>query len=344
MKKNILFIAILIGFFSWSCSKIDSDNKDLKQSLETSVSKINNAISKISTTKGYQLLCVTEETAKSDGSFKDSINLDLIAGIYDFQPDTIHRFNFFIPYRLFKKTGTSDKLIVNLPSKMIFHPKYLHNSMMSDSVLKNNFRITASEYHLFYNWWNSYDYKLVAGFTLDNEEIGSLSMLESSKSFKQHSNSSKFTFKEGYNISVSHETGDTSISSFALAQNNDTLLKETEIFIRTGYHKFEKQYILSVGNVDIKRSTGVDSIQVFLNGVLQKKAGARIIDGPDSTVSICHKRDILLTFDDGTKTNLSTLIDPARAKLRTLIDALGEMYLSKHIVDYIAIGIYYHSR
>jgi hypothetical protein len=235
-------------------------------------------------------------------------------------------------------------LIVNLPSRLIFHPKYLHNFLLKDSVLKNNFTITASAYHFFYNWWNSYDYKLIAGFTLDSEDIGSLSILEASKSFKQHSSSSKYTFNEGYNISVNHETGDTCISSFALAQNEDTLLKETEVFIRTDYHKFEKQYILSVGKVDIKRSTGIDSIQVFLNGVLQKTAAAKIIDGSDSTASICHKRDIQLTFDDGTTTNLSTLIEPARAKLRTLVNSLGEIYLAKHIVDYIAVSIYYHSR
>jgi hypothetical protein len=101
---------------------------------------------------------------------------------------------------------------------------------------------------------------------------------------------------------------------------------------------------LSIGNIDIKRSTGVDSIQVFLNGVLQKKAAVKIIDDSNTTGSICHKRDIQLTFDDGTTENLSTLMEPAREILKTLVNSLGEMYFSKHIVDYIAMSIYYHSR
>jgi hypothetical protein len=344
MSKGILTTAIFICLFSWSCSKIGTENMDLKQSLDRSVAKINEATDKISQTEGYKLLCVSDAIAKSDEGFNDSIDLESVAGIYDYQPDTLHKHDFYIPYRLFIETGTSNNMIVNLPSRLIFHPKYLYDCHLSDSVLKNNFTITASEYHFYYNWWRSYDYKLNAGFTLDSKDIGSLSMLESSSSFNQHFTSAKYTFTEGYNISVSHEIGDTTISSFALGQNQDTLLKETTVFIRKAYHDFEKQYILSIGNIDIKRSTGVDSIQVFLNGVLQKKAAVKIIDDSNTTGSICHKRDIQLTFDDGTTENLSTLMEPAREILKTLVNSLGEMYFSKHIVDYIAMSIYYHSR
>ena len=105
----------------------------------------------------------------------------------------------------------------------------------------------------------------------------------------------------------------------------------------------ERLYILTLGNVEIRRGTAVDSIQVFLDGVLQQKAGAKITDSTGSEGSFCHHRDILLTFDDGTTMNLSELLSPSREILRTLYDSLHGMKLAKHIVDYIAISIYYHS-
>lgn len=344
MKRSILITAFFISLFSWSCSKIGTENTNLKQSLDRNADKINEATNKISQTEGYRLLSVSDDIAKSGEGFNDSIDLESVAGIYDYQPDTLHKHDFYIPYRLFTETGESNKMIVNLPSRLIFHPKYLYDCHLSDSILKNNFTITASEYHFYYNWWRNYDYRLNAGFTLDSKDIGSLSMLETSSSLTQHLITAKYTFTEGYYISVSHETGDTTVSSFALGQNQNTLLTETTVFIKKDHHDFERQYILSIGNVDIKRSTGVDSVQIFLDGALQKKAAVKIVDNYDMQGSICHKRDIQLTFDDGTTEKLSTLIEPARETLKTLVNSLGEMYFSRHIVDYIAISIYYHSR
>jgi len=89
------------------------------------------------------------------------------------------------------------------------------------------------------------------------------------------------------------------------------------------------------------RSTDVDSIQVFLDGVLQNTAAVKITDSDGTDGSICHRRDILLTFDDGTTARLSELIGPAREILKTLVDSMHSMYFAKHIVDYIALSIYY---
>ena len=99
--------------------------------------------------------------------------------------------------------------------------------------------------------------------------------------------------------------------------------------------------ILIIGDVEIKKSTGIDSIQVFLNGVLQQNAAKIITDDSDTAGSVCHKRDILLTFDDGTTSKLSDLIDPVREQLKTLRESLHSMYFAKHIVDYIALSIYF---
>jgi hypothetical protein len=155
--------------------------------------------------------------------------------------------------------------------------------------------------------------------------------------------SKNFTFPEGYSVISRGETGDTNKIVFALAEDKDTLLMETHMFYGEGFNRKERLYILSIGNVDIKRGTGIDSIQVYLNGVLQKTAGAKIIDDQDYNSSVCYKRDILLTFDDGTSAKLSELIAPAKETLKSLSKILGEMYFSKQIVDYIAFSIYYNN-
>ncbi len=343
MKRNVFIIAGIIALTAWQCSK--SDNLSLKESLEVNAEKINTAFGKIAASKGYQMLTVTEADAKSDeiGGFRDSINLALIAGIYDFKPSgEITRHQYF-PVRLFEKTGTSDKLIVNLPEKLVFHPRYLHFYNLGDSLLKNNFTITATDYHFYYTWWQNTDYDLAAAFTLDSKDIGSMKISSAWDSGISGKYLKSFTFPEGYSIVQSGQTGDTARMIFALTQNTDTLLKESLTFTGQEHMRKEKKYVLSVGNVDIKRTTGIDSIQVYLDGVLQKKAGAKIINETDFNSSICYSRDIQLTFDDGTTKKLSDLISPSLETLKSLSRSLGDMYFSKRIIDFIAFSIYYNN-
>jgi hypothetical protein len=344
MKKSVLTIAIISALIGWSCSKIETEKLTLKQSVEKSVADINDAINIISATKGYEILSANASDLKSEEDFRDSITLDMVAGIYDFKPDLLHHRHFFIPYRLFERTGDSNLMVVNLPQKLVFHPGCLHTIHPPDSMLDNDFTITATDYYFCYTWFNMFDYRLNAGFTLDSEDLGSFDVLASGNKESGTSCSSEYTFTEGYSIGVNFESGDSSVSSFVLASEDEILLKETHITIRQGHHKRERLYILTLGNVEIRRGTGIDSIQVYLDGVLQKEAGAKIIDDTGSNGSFCHHRDILLTFDDGTTMNLSELLDPARDILRTLYDSLHSMNLAKNIVDYIAICIHYHSQ
>lgn len=343
-----MLVALVFGLINWSCSKNDNQTQPagLKQALEKNVADINTAMAKISETKGYQILTLKAgPSAKVSEVFNDSITLPLVAGIYDYHPDTLFLYhNFAFPLKLFKKTGTSDKMIINLPQKLIFHPKYLHSFIRSDSVLINDFTISASEYHLYYSSWKSLDYKLSAGLKLNAEDLGSFDISTVSKSRNDQTNSSMYTFTGGYSISTSWQSGDTSKMSFALLKDNNPLLMETTLFTGDGFHKREKQYDLKIGDVEIKRGFGIDSIQVYQNGVLQKKAGARITDSSDSTGSICNKRDILLTFDDGTTAKLSELIGPPLTQLKTLITSLHDMYFAENIVNYIAFNIFYNSR
>ncbi|MEA1887018.1 MAG: hypothetical protein U9N72_07405 [Bacteroidota bacterium] len=343
MKRFIVLFAVILGIITWGCTKYETENLDLKDSLERSVADINNAVNYISTTKGFQMLSVNSSALKCDDSYLDSISLDLIAGVYDFKPDMCHYHMFFIPYRLFKKTGESEQMVVNMPHKLAFHPKYLYDINPFDSLLENNFTISASDYHYYYSLLSKYDYKLTAGFTLDSEDIGSLDVTSVGNKESGLSYSSDYTFNEGYKVSVGFHAGDSTVSTFALTQDDEVLMEETMIRVRDGLQEKEKKYILTIGNIDLVKGTGMDSIQVYLDGVLQEEAAAIIMDTTYYGVSIRHTRNILITFDDGTTAKLSELIKPAREALATVVDALHSMNFATNIVNYIAISIYYHN-
>jgi hypothetical protein len=341
MKRNIVSVIVMISLIAWSCSKFPSPNYGLRMSVEKGVADISTAVNKISGTTGYKLLSVSGDITKSDFIFNDTIKLSLVAGIYDFQPDTIYRFHCFSPYRLFKKTGESENMVVNMPEKFAFHPRYLHFYEPMDTIPPNNFTITATDYHIYFNWWHNYEYKLTAGFTLDGLDAGSMDVSSTSKYCGNNSYSSSFKFKDGYSISAVWQNGDTATSSFSLAHNTDTLFKESNVFIWHEDHQSEKQYLLTIGDIAIKKSTGVDSVQVFLNGVLQNKAAQIITDESDTTASVCHRRDILLTYDDGTTAKLSELLAPVRDEIAALRDSLHSMFFARRIVDFIAFSIYF---
>ena len=328
----------------WSCSKFEAENLNLKQSVEKSVGDVNNALHAISESGGYQILSMEETVLKSETDFRDSITLDMVSGIYDFNPDLSDRHQFFIPFRMFEKTDESDQMVVNLPKELVIQPRSLHTLQAPESTLENDFTITASEYNFYYTWMNRFDYLLNAGFKLEAEDLGSYAVLAAGSRDTGSSYASEFTFTEGYRIAAGFENGDSSVTTFMLADGDDILLKETHVKVRQGFQKRERYYILTIGNVEIRRGTAMDSIQVFLDGVLQKEAGAKITDEKGSEGSFCHRRDILLTFDDGTTMNLSELLAPSREILRELYDSLHGMKLAKHIVDYIAISIYYHAQ
>lgn len=342
MKKISALFLISGLVLAWGCTKSDSEKPDLKQSLDKSITELNAALKDISLTQGYQLLSSSDLSLKSEIDYSDSITLDMVAGIYSFSPNPFRYHNFFIPFRLFRKTGESDKMIVNLPEKLAFRPLYLHNLNPPDSAMKKNFTITADNYHYYFSRFNKSDYQLSAGLTLNDENIGSLEVESLQNPENGRAYSSSYAFEEGHEINVSFQSGDTTVSTFALSEDGEDLMSETSSWIVSENNRMERVYVLAIGNIEIKKASGMDSIQVYLDGVLQEKAAVKITDGEDPDGSVCHHRDIMLTFDDGTTIKLSELLEPSREILRNLFSSLHSMNFAKHVVDYIAISIYYH--
>ncbi len=350
----MFMVAGLVGIICWQCSKtvdtvpnsgVSVQNLTLKESVNTAVSKVNYALTKISETQGFKILnSQNVNTSLALASYKDSITLSLIAGIYEFQTDSLQPRHFNSLARLFKKTGTSNDMIVKLPQKFIFYPYYLRNVVKHDSTLSNDFIITTSDYHYYYSDYSDYDYKLSAGFVLDSSNIGSLDVISTANSTTGSNYAVKYSFSNGYYLNVSGLSGDTTQSTLSLSSDTGTLLNETVNYVNSSFGRMrENQYILTIGNVEIKRTAGIDSIQVYLNGVLQKKAGAKITDNSTNNGSICHSRDIQITFDDGTTTTLSALLNPSLTILKSLVSSLQNMYFASNVIDYIAFSIYENS-
>ncbi|MDT8401415.1 MAG: hypothetical protein RQ743_06950 [Bacteroidales bacterium] len=343
MKRYISLSAALMVLLVWGCSKTGNDTLLLKYSLERNVADINSAVNYISTTKAYEILSASSTVYKCEEGFRDSIDLDLIAGIYEFQPDMVNYSMFFIPYKLFEKTGESDRMIVNMPYKLIYHPEYLYNINPFDTLLENDFTINASDYHLYYSWGSKYDYKLTADFSFDTEDIGTLDIVSADEEEAGLSYTSEYTFNEGFKIGVGFQSGDSAVSYFDLKQDDLILLRESMTRVKNASGEKEIKYVLTIGNIDIVKGTGIDSIQVYLDGVLQQEAGAVIIDTNYYGASIRHERDILLTLDDGTTVKLGDMLKPAKKALAILVDSLHSMNFASYIINYIAVSIYYHS-
>jgi hypothetical protein len=341
MRKIIVVFTVIAALLAWQCTRNAGDTS-LKSSVEESVVKINKAMADISVSKGFELMTIDDLTKSGDG-YSDSIDLDLVAGIYDYKPDTFYCHHFMKPMWRFEKSGESDMMVVNIPQKLIFHPRFLHYANPPDSVAKNDFTISASEYHYYFSFMRKYDYRLKAGFNVADEDIGTLEVTASGMTFEDRNYTSEYHFTDDYSVLVSYEKGDTSTSSFALKEGEDILMAEETVFIWKDHHKSERKYTLTIGDVDIVRGTGIDSIQVYLDGVLQSAAAVKIHDDTegDGEGSVCHHRDILITFDDGTTVKLSELIGPALETLKPLLLPMREMYFAKHIADHIALSIYY---
>jgi hypothetical protein len=344
MKKHLFSFTVIIAIMATSCSKIENSSHNLKQSLNRSITEINNAMGSISASNGYQMLSGSSTPLKSEFEYRDSITLEMIAGIYVFAPEPrIYWDNFFMR-RLFKKTGESDSLIVTLPQKLVFSPRYLINFYAPDTVLRKDFRITATEYHRFSSHYYAKDYRLAAEFSLAGKDMGSMEVSSKWNYEEGKTYSSSYNFNDDHSVMVSFQSGDTCESVFSLLEGDKILMKETRLWFGDDFHKKEKQYILTLGNVEIKRGNRMDSIQVFVDGILQQKAGAKIVDSTDTEGSVCYHRDILLTFDDGTTAKLSELLKPVREVMRTLHASMHSMNFARNVVDYIALGIYYHEK
>ncbi|HEY5469570.1 MAG TPA: hypothetical protein VIK07_03535 [Bacteroidales bacterium] len=349
-KCNIILITVFLGATLGSCTKNIStaDNTSLKQSINQSALNLNNAMSTISASKAYSILTVSDGISKSlsstDAQYKVYITLDTVKGIFNYKPATKKDKWGMSLMRYFTKTADDSKMIVNMPLSKVLKPRLLREYKPADSTLTNNFMISVSDYHNNYNNYHDFDYILASEISVDNVVTGNLNIKSAISPALGINYSSQFAFAGSYTVDYKYESGDTTVSSFTITGDNKVLYEEKLLTVKTDTCRFgrEHQYILTIGDVQIIRKSGTKDVSVSVNGVLQLNAVVTIVDKEaDSEASVCKKRDIQITFDDGTTTTVSALIGNSVANIKTLFDSLHSVYFAAYVVDWIAYDIYY---
>jgi hypothetical protein len=347
LGKIILSVILLVAFLS-GCTKSEGnlDQASLKQVINQSTENLNTAVKNITTTNAFSILTVSGLTGKSsaDETYKVYIPLDDIKGVYDYKPVSgTDRWGTPL-IRFFSKTADNNKMIVNMPLKKVTHPGSLRYYSADDASLTNNFSIAVSAYHNNYNSYRDFDYNLVSEIKVDDVVEGNLSI----ESFKSPSSGTKYasqySFTGGYTANYKYVSGDPTESGFAIKNGDKVLYEEKLLTQKNDTEKFgrEHTYILTIGSVQITRKSGSKEVQIAIDGVVQTGAVVEIIDREsDDEASVCKKRDIQITFEDGTVTTVSKLIGSSVENIKTLYTSLHEVYFAAYIVDWIAYDIYY---
>ena len=340
----VLFVALLAG-----CKKNDGilDQTSLKQAIDQSAMKLNTGMDAISATPAYSILTMSSTGTAKDltaSDYKVYIPLEKIKGIYEYNKVTKENHWGISLLHFFTKTADDSKMKVRMPLKKVTNPGALRHFSAADSSLTNNFSIAVSAYNNNYNSYFDYDYNLVSEISIDNKVAGNMDITSLISPATGMHYASGYSFTDSYDAKYKYETGDTTISSFTISKGTDVLYEEELLWIKndTAKHHGEHQYILTIGNVQIIRKSGTKDVQVAVNGVVQPKAVVTIIDKEnDDEASVCKKRDVQITFEDGTITTVSALIGKSVDNIKTLYTSLHQVFFAAYIVDWIAYDIYY---
>ena len=349
-QGRIIVLAVLTGALLIGCAKNDNPvNKlTLKQAIDQGAENLNTAMDAISSTQAYSIFTIKDGTMKSgtaiDSTYKVYIPLDKIKGVFDYKPvRKIDRHGMSI-IQFFNQSADNSQMIVRMPLDKVKNPRALRAYTPADSTLNNNFTIAVSGYHNNYNNFFDYDYLLDAGISIDNVIAGNLN-ITSLVSLKEGIHyASQYAFNASYTAKYKFESGDTTVSSFSITGDDKILYEEKLLTLKNDTARFgrENQYILTIGDVQIIRKSGTKTVEVYVNGMLQPNAKVTIVDkDSDPEVSLCKKRDIQITFDDGTTALVSELIGKSIDNIKTLFESLHQVYFAAYVVDWIAYDIYY---
>lgn len=347
-QGKLFLITVLIAALISACTKNDGslNQASLKLAINQSTQDLNVAMEEIVATQAYGILTINGLTTKSatDSTYKVYIPLNDVKGVYDYKPLEKQNGLGISLIHFFTKTASENNMVVNMPLKKVTHPGSLRHYSASDTALTNNFSIKVSAYHNNYNNYHDYDYNLVSAISVNDTLIGNLNIETLISPTLGTDYKSQFAFASKFTANYLYRTGDTTVSSFTIKDGSDVLYEEKLLTAKsdTGRFGLEHQYILSIGNVQIIRKSGTKAVQIAVDGVIQTGASVTIVDKEsDEEASVCKKREIQITFEDGTVTTISALIGSSVENIKTLYSSLHEVYFAAYIVDWIAYDIYY---
>jgi len=362
MKMKLMVYGLLSVFSLgvWSCSE-NSENSapenqlTLKESITEKTVALEEAVTEISSSKGYQILSLNDDTATKSGvenseeddtMFSADITLEDLKGIYDYAPSTgdgeqvggrIAKF--------FTRTGDSEQFIIRLPKEKASNHRTLFEVTEADSVLVNDFVLTTSDFLYSYSGGMGFNYLLDTRIDIEEEFAGALKINWELGPTTGLNYSSSYTFTDDLTMGIEFNTGDTTNYTYSLTQGEETLYAERISFIKSEeYYRREREYSLTIGNIEIVRSSASDEIQVYKDGVLQENAIVEVLsnsDGDNEYAAFCRKgRDLQITFDDGTTVVLSELVGDSLETLAQMFSSLRNVYFATHLVNRMALNIH----
>lgn len=365
--KKISLGLLLMSFIVWGCTSQDdlSGSKSLKTSINSGAQSLTTAMNNITSSQGYQILNVSSTSSAVSASLSkppvtafdstySSILLTDISGVYDYKASSYKK---WMPSLLhfFVKTADNADMIVRLPESKLKHPGSLLHYSAADTLLANNYVIDLSKYEYKFNRYLGWDYNMASNISISGVSAGDLTIQSSNNRTSGYHFTSGFTFANGYVAKASYTSGDTIISLYNISKDSKTLYEEKFTATRTSStsrHR-EKEYSLTIGNVQIVRTAGansLDSAKVYVSGVLQVNSKVQFIDVASTSadsVETCitnHKRDLQITFDDGTTTTVKTLLGSTIDSIQTLFASLRQTYFATGVVDWIAWDLYINKK
>jgi len=361
MKTKKVYLALLlVGFALWSCTSNENElsQGSLKTTLNASVQDLNTAMNKISASDGYQVLLVSGQESSASriqssvaivDSTYTSIALSDIAGVYDYKA-TKERGGSILKY--FSKSAESALMVVNLPKDKMTKPFSLFRYAPSDTLLTNNYVFSLSKYNRFFkeykfrSWYWTYD--MASNISVDNVNVGDLKIQSSNSEENGYKIATEFVFADNYVAKCDYANGDTAVATYSMSDGTKTLYQEQYTAIKTDGKHREMEYALTIGNVKIVRTQGpnaLDSAKVYVAGVLQLNSKVEIVDLVADTAVVDnslvnHKRELKITFDDGTNSTLTTLLGTSLETIRTLFASMRQASFATSVIDTIAWDIY----
>jgi len=361
MKTKSYYLAVLMLGLIWtSCNRTDNlsneaNSLSLKSSITSGIQDLTSAMNTITTSAGYQVLAGPADLTTKSASLTPldtithSLVLSDIAGVYDYKakmvahgPGSIMRF--------FNKTAENPLMIVRLPEEKVKASKSLLRYIPGDTLLTNNYVVTISQYQYDFNWFVSYAYKMASSIKIKDVDAGTLKIQSSSSKANGYKFASEFAFPNGYITKCKYTSGDTAISVYSILNGTKTLYEEkyTAIKSSTDLRHRETAFSLTIGNVLITRDlkpgqASLDSAKVYVSGVLQLKSKVELVDKTTDPTDKClsnQKRELKITFDDGTSKTFTELAGAAVTDISTLFASMRQVYFATGIIDWIAWDVY----
>ena len=364
MKTKIIYLTVfLAGFIFWSCNKSATNTiqteptVSLKSALTRGVQNLTTAVNSITTSTGYQVvtgpadLTTKSLTLTPLDTASHSILLANIAGLYDYKATFVKIGRFSILTRFFNKTADSTLMVVRLPESKVTNSRTLLKYSPSDTLLANDYVITLSDYDFTYRLWGGYDYRMASSTVIKGVAAGTYKIQSSNNNTTNSHFEAEYDFPNGYITSITYAPGDTAISDYSISNGTTVLYEEQYTSIRSDslHQRRETNYSLTIGNVKIVRQldsgkSSLDSAKVYVDGVLEPKAKVSVVNNTTDTVDntvTSQKRDLLITFDDGTTATISSLASAAIPTINALFTSLHQANFATAIVDWIAWDVYY---